>query len=123
LPDHSRWLLRLLCLVMLLLAACACHAQGPQEASSSYKAKKDYASLAVLVTHLRKGMARTEVEALLGEADYSPIEGQEYYSSDRSEFVPKTDTKQTVGLVVEYRNEQGKVTKQLQQFELGRIGE
>jgi hypothetical protein len=123
LPDHSRWLLRLLCFVMLLLAACACYAQEPQEASSSYKAKKDYASLAVLVKHLRKGMARTEVEALLGEADYSPIEGQEYYSSDRSEFVPKTDTKQTVGLVVEYRDEQGRLTAQLQQFELGLIGE
>lgn len=121
-PDHSRWL-RLFCLAMLLLAACACHAQEPQEASSSYKAKKDYASLAVLVKHLRKGMARTEVKALLGEADYSPIEGQDYYSSDRSERAPATEMEQPVGLVVEYRDEQGKVTGQLQQFELGRIGE
>ena len=122
-PDHSRWLLRLLCFVMLLLAACACQAQETLEASSSYKAKKDYASLAVLVKHLRKGMARTEVEALLGEADYSPIEGQDYYSSDRRELVPETSAKQTVGLIVEYRNEQGRLTAQLQQFELGLIGE
>jgi hypothetical protein len=123
LPDHSRWLLRLLCLAMLLLAACACHAQEPQEASSSYKAKKDYASLAVLVKHLRKGMARAEVEALLGEADYSPIAGQEYYSSDCRELVPETGAEELVGLIVEYRDEQGRLTEQLQQFQLGRIGE
>jgi hypothetical protein len=109
--------------IVLLLAACSCQAEELQKASSSYKMNKDYASLAVLVKHLRKGMARTDVQALLGEADYSPIAGQEYYSSDHSESAPETGAEQTVGLIVEYRDEQGRLTEQLQQFELGRIGE
>ncbi len=121
-PNHNRWL-RVFFAIVLLLTACACHAQGLQEASSSYKANRDYASLAVLAAHLRTGMARTDVEALLGEADYSPIEGQYYYSSDRRELAPETGAEEPVGLVVEYRDEQGTLTEQLQQFELGRIGE
>lgn len=73
-------------------------------------------------------MARSEVEELLGKADYSPIEGQEYYASDRRETAGSgkeqvTQIDITVGLVVEYRDEQGTQTGQVQRFWLGRIGE
>lgn len=115
----------LLFLVFLLLVGCNTQAQEPEQASRSYKAHRDYPSLEVLSGHLRKGMVRSEVEELLGEADYSPIEGQYYYSSDRSEMAGsgKERMNVTVGLVVDYRDDQGKLTGQLQSFWLGRIGE
>jgi hypothetical protein len=121
--SHSRRLLFLFLFTVLLLTACVSQSQDLQEASRSYKAKKDYASLVVLVNHLHKGMARTEVEALLGQAEYSPIAGQEYYVSDRRKLIQKTGHEQLVGLIVEYRDEQGKVTTQLQQYWLGHLGE
>jgi len=114
------------CLI-LLLTGCNSQADELERASRSYKEHQDYVSLEVINRHLCKGMERSEVEELLGEADYSPIDGQYYYSSDRQ--VAGNGQKQltqialTVGLVVEYRDEQGKLTGQVQKFWLGNIGE
>lgn len=115
----------LLFLVFLLLVGCNTQAQELEPASRSYKAHRDYASLEVISRHLRKGMERSSVEELLGEADYSPIEGQEYYSSDRREAVRhgKQEVQIPVGLMIDYRDEQGRVGEQVQKFRLGRIGE
>ena len=70
-------------------------------------------------------MARTNVIDLLGEPDYSPLAGQYYYSSDRWETVQhgKKEMQIPVGLLIDYRDDQGRVTEQLQKFLLGRIGE
>ncbi|XOF35101.1 MAG: hypothetical protein ACL93V_07385 [Candidatus Electrothrix sp. YB6] len=112
---------------MLLLTGCKSGADELEQASRSYKAEKDYVSLEILSGQLRKGMTRSEVEELLGKADYSPIEGQEYYSSDRREAAgsgkEQVNMSVPVGLVVDYRDEQGKLTGQLQTFRLSRIGE
>ncbi|MCI5223165.1 MAG: hypothetical protein D3924_10940 [Candidatus Electrothrix sp. AR4] len=107
---------------MLLLG---CDTQDLEQVSTRYKAHRDYASLEVIHRHLRQGMARTKVEGLMGEADYSPIAGQYYYSSDRQETERRGKEQVTVsiGLVVDYRDEQGGLTEQLQAFRLGRIGE
>ena len=115
----------LLFLVFLFLVGCNTRAQEPEQASRSYKAHRDYASLAVISGHLRKGMERGRVEELLGEADYSPLAGQEYYSSDRRETVRhgKQEVRIPVGLMIDYRDEQGRVAEQVQKFRLGRIGE
>ena len=115
----------LLFIVFLLLVGCNTQAQELELASRSYKAHRDYASLAVVSMHLRKGMARTNVIDLLGEADYSPLAGQYYYSSDRRETIQhgKKEMQMPVGLLIDYRDEQGRVTEQLQKFLLGRIGE
>jgi outer membrane protein assembly factor BamE (lipoprotein component of BamABCDE complex) len=112
-------------LVFLLLVGCNTQAQEPEQASRSYKAHRDYPSLEIISGHLRKGMERSEVEDLLGEPEYSPLAGQEYYSSDRRETVRhgKQEVQIPVGLVVDYRDEQGRVTEQVQKFRLGRIGE
>lgn len=112
--------------VMLLLTGCKSGADELEQTSRRYKTEKDYAGLEILFGQLRKGMARSTVEALLGKADYSPIEGQEYYSSDRREASGKEQVNRAVvpvGLVVDYRDEQGKLTGQLQSFWLGHIGE
>ncbi|MCI5151069.1 MAG: hypothetical protein D3916_17085 [Candidatus Electrothrix sp. MAN1_4] len=115
----------LLFIVFLLLVGCNTQAQELERASRNYKAHRDYASLEIIHGHLRKDMERTKVENLLGEADYSPIEGQYYYSSDRREAVDngKERMNVTVGLVVEYCDDQDKLTEQLQRFWLGPIGE
>lgn len=115
----------LLFIVFLLLVGCNTQAQELEPASRSYQAHRDYPSLAVISVHLRKGMARSKVIDLLGEPDYSPLAGQYYYSSDRRETVQhgKKEMQIPVGLIIDYRDEQGRVTKRLQTFQLGRIGE
>lgn len=71
-------------------------------------------------------MLRSEVENLLGEPDYSPVEGQYYYASDR-EVYPQNGTanqvKVPVSLVVDYRNQLGEITDKLQTFWMGPLGE
>ncbi len=121
--SRSRRLLFFFLFTLLLLTACVSQSQELHEASSRYKTNKDYASLVVLVNHLHQGMARTEVEALLGPADYSPLAGQDYYASDQREPEQETGKEQVVGLVAEYHDKQGKLTEQLQQFWLGHLGE
>ncbi len=113
----------------MLLTGCNSQTQELEQleqASRSYKEQRDYVSLEIIHWHLRKGMVRTKVEELLGgEADYSPIEGQDYYSSDRHEAERRGEEQidTPVGLVVDYQDEQGVLTDRLQEFRLGRIGE
>jgi hypothetical protein len=110
----------LLSLVLLLTAGGGTQAQGLDQAVSSYKARKDAASLEIIYQHLHKGMPRAKVEGLLGEADYSPIDGQEYYASQQAG--PDQD-KAGPTLVVDYRDAQGEVTDALHGFWLGDVGE
>jgi hypothetical protein len=58
------------------------------------------------------------MERLLGDPDYSPTEGPYYYSAsdpDRS----RSDR----GLTVEYRNQSGAATDELQDFWMERLSE
>ena len=130
-PNRKRVSTLLLLFIVLMGIACTdCTGRDRksdqvERAGSSYRTHKDYVSLELISRHLYTGMTRSEVEALLGEADYSPIEGQEYYSSDRREAAGSGKERRyiTVGLIVEYRDDQGELTGQLQRFWLGRIGE
>ena len=130
-PSRKRISTLLLLFIVLMGIACTdCTGRDQKSeqvkwAGSSYRTEKDYASLELISRHLHRGMTRSEVEELLGKADYSPIEGQEYYSSDRREAAGSGKERRfiTVGLVVEYRNDQGELTGQLQKFRLGRIRE
>lgn len=69
--------------------------------SAHYKKSRDYQSLKILIKRLKVGMPRSKVEEILGEPDYSPVEGVYYYASNRenSEGV-------TIGLLLEYRKTQ-----------------
>lgn len=55
--------------------------------------------MAFLLSRIRLGMTRPEVEKLLGPHDYSPIEGHYYYALSGR----KTEEGTPVGLIVEYR--------------------
>jgi hypothetical protein len=90
-----------------------------------YRKTRDYKCLRALVKRLRLGMPQSGVEALLGEPDYSPIEGQYYYSSNR-----RAANGETIGLVVEYRRIDARrdpmemtQTGKLEWFEVMPIGE
>jgi len=111
--------------ILLLTASCGVQVQALEQASRSYKAHKDYASLEAIYRHLSKRMERGEVEDLLGEPDYSPIEGLYYYSSSRrkAESRGKEQINLPVGLVVDYRDKEGLLTEKLQIFQLGSIEE
>jgi hypothetical protein len=100
---------RVLLILVLLAVSCA---SALDRAASDYRQTKSDASLDVVARSLHKGMARISVERLLGTSDYSPVEGQYYYSSRRANY----------GLVVDYRSE-GRITDRLQDFTLGAIGE
>ena len=112
-------------IILLLTASCGVQIQALEQASRSYKADKDYVSLEVIYRHLSKRMERGEVEDLLGEPDYSPIEGLYYYSSSRrkAESRGKEQITMPVGLVVDYRDKKGLLTEKLQIFQLGSIEE
>lgn len=109
-------------IAILLLIVCGCSSQSLKNASLSYKTHKDWPSLQIIYSHLAGGMKRAEVESLVGEPDYSPIEGQYYYSSDRKED-SAGQVEVPLGLVLDYRNEDGGLTDKLQTFWLGPIGE
>lgn len=98
---------------LFLFNGCA---QSLEQASFSYKTHKDYSSLIIIYQHLDKGMKRTDVEHILGAPDYSPIEGQYYYSSTNG-------GQTTIGVIVDYRDKNGFLTSELQQFLIGPIGE
>lgn len=113
-------------IIFLLLISCTTTQERQlEQASRQYKAHRDYASLAVIAKHLTKGMVQSKVTDWLGEPDYSPIAGQYYYSSDRYETVlfGKQEMQIPVGLVIDYLDEQGELTEQVQSFWLGHIGE
>ncbi len=111
----------LLLTVFLLLPLPVCGGQKElTQAVDSWRQQRDAASLQIIHRHLHQGMPQVEVEGLLGEPDYSPIEGQQYYASrrDKAEQSGPPPT-----LVVDYRDAQGEITAVLHEFWLGEVGE
>jgi hypothetical protein len=106
-----------------MLVGCSGKASSLEDASDKYKKDKTYASLKIVYDKLSKGMPRKEVDSLLGDPDYSPIDGQYYYSSDKRIYDEDQDREVPVGVVVDYRNDKDEVTEILQEFSLGPIGE
>ena len=105
---------------ILLLSACDSGLSTEvRQAREQYQQTQDYASLEVLHQQLEKGMQQGAVQSLLGEAVYSPIEGVDYYPAGKAGMTQQA----SLGLVVEYINEQGEATQQVQQFWLGEVGE
>ncbi len=71
-------------------------------ASSNYKRNHDYQSLLLLFQYLHPGMPKIEVEALLGEPDYSPTDGQYYYGSNAICSCGEEEPSAPCGVVVVY---------------------
>lgn len=106
-----------------LVAGCSGNLAAIESASAQYKKTKDFKSLETIYKHLSKKTLRKEAKRLLGEPDYSPTEGQYYYSSNQSEYSKEQKRDVALGLVVDYRDKNGAVTDRLQAFWLGPIAE
>lgn len=125
---------------ILLLSGCQAQAPEPQlsnqqvsippeleSASASYKRNRDYVSLEQIYRHLTTEMKREYVKRLLGEPDYSPGKGLNYYSSDREESPANQGApaymKAPVGLILDYRDAESIPTDRLQKISIGPIAE
>lgn len=113
----------LVTLLATSLTGCSAKLTSLENASISYKQHKDYESLEAIYNTLARGMPRKDIERLLGESDYSPIDGQHYYSSDRKEYSEAQQRDVTVGVVVDYRDSSSTITESLHEFWLGPIDE
>ena len=113
--------LALLLVLALLPVLAGCAGPGLDAASRQYQAERDYESLVALLAALKPGMPRAQVERLLGPPDYSPIDGQVYYSSDARD--ESRDPPATIGLVLDYRDRTGADLGTLQTIRFGPIGE
>lgn len=74
------------------------------------------------VRQVRLGMTKVELENLLGQADYSPTEGQFYFSTGGDCPLEEGGPLASCGLVVEFRNDDV-ATDALQSCWWGAIGE
>ena len=75
---------------------------------------------------VRLGMSKRELEALLGPADYSPIDGQFYFSTGGECPLGGTDRLAPCGLVADFRDYgsgEAVLTESLQSCWWGGIGE
>jgi hypothetical protein len=98
-------------LIAMVALGISC-ATALQRASAHYQERRDDPSLEVISHHLQVGMPRGQVTSLLGPPDYSPTDGQDYYSAADSKRV----------LVVDYRQDD-RPTDRLAKFELILMGE
>ena len=114
----------LLIVCLLVLSGCDFLAgkgsENVEQARVQYQQTQDIDSLQTLHKQLKQGLTRSEVEALLGAAQYSPTEGVDYYPVAQDS--PQQQSANT-GLVVEYINDQAEATDQVQRFWLGEVGE
>jgi outer membrane protein assembly factor BamE (lipoprotein component of BamABCDE complex) len=108
---------------LAVIVGCSTGLTSIEHASEDYKQNRGYSSLETVAYSFYKGMRRSEVERLLGDPDYSPIDGQYYYSSSGSVDSDEQGRGVTAGLVVDYRDEHGEVTDTLYEYRLGPIGE
>lgn len=98
-------------LMALSLMACE-NASTPLERSAqTYLQQRDVNSLRNLAAHLQRGMPKHEVDALLGQPNHSPMQGQYHYATSGSHT-----------LVLDYRDKGGNVTDMLQGFWIARSG-
>ena len=109
--------------ITVALVGCSLGLSSMEMAGEHYRQNRDFMSLEAIYNSFDKGMGRAEVERLLGEPDYSPIDGQYYYSSDRSVYSDDQGKDVNLGLVVDYRDMNGEITDRLHEFWLGPIGE
>jgi hypothetical protein len=77
-------------------------AASMDEASRSYKANADFASLKVLSGYLHVGMKYSHVVQLFGPENHSPTFGIYYWTSDREEIDHESGRRVMVGLTVTF---------------------
>jgi hypothetical protein len=76
------------------------------------------------VKRVRLGMSKAEVERILGKADYSPIDGQYYYSTGGECPLEDANRNAPCGVIADFRRgSDSRITGSLQSCTWGAIGE
>jgi len=110
-----------LAIVAASLSTSAC---GPREPAAGCVISGPTRLAPAALKQVRLGMSRADLEKALGKADYSPIEGQYYFSTGG--MCPLEDTGRTApcGVIAEFRAAPDyKITPALQSCTWGAIGE
>ncbi|MBS8226968.1 hypothetical protein DYI42_12060 [Vannielia litorea] len=111
-------------LAALALAGCR-EGDGPAAelaaAAESFRDNRDAASLEAVSARIGPGTKRSEVEELIGPPTYSPVDGVAMYASNDRQQVGERDL--TLGLIIDYRDADAKLTDSVQTISYGPIGE
>ncbi|WP_086930275.1 hypothetical protein [Agarilytica rhodophyticola] len=108
-------------LIPLLIILVGCNASMSARESANYSTEKSLAQIQAVHNKLSIGMTKQEVDALLGNPDYSPEDGKYYYASSEKLYLSSEEKELSVGLVIEYRNKDGSVSESLQNFWVGAL--
>jgi hypothetical protein len=108
--------------VLLIVCVTACH---PQTDVPGCEISGPEVLLPERVKQVRLGMTKNELEDVLGQADYSPVEGQYYFSTGGNCPLDEGDRVASCGVVAEFRDysNDGVLTGSLQTCRWGAIGE
>ncbi len=112
--------------VLVLLAVCfaGCHAKT---SSVGCEVQGPERLMPEKVSRVRLGMTKEALENVLGPADYSPAEGQFYFSTGGDCPLEETDRLASCGVVAEFRDYNdsgdGVLSDSLQSCWWGAIGE
>jgi hypothetical protein len=118
--------IRLVGVLLAGMALCACSRAMPRDPFPDCDSDVGKAFRPVALKGVHIGMPKSALIALLGEPEYSPIEGQYYFALDGGDC--RSETGQTVGctLVAEFRAPGGTervVTDSLQSCFWGAVSE
>jgi len=114
--------------LLILAGGCSAEITLLEDASAQYRETKSYSSLESISKQLRKGMARTEIEALLGKGNWYPNDLVVYFS-DKQEVTknnPAREDDDVLGnwvLFLDFKDVNGRMTERLQSWNLELIGE
>ncbi len=90
----------------------------PNSLASKYARNRSWENLRSLTCFLQFGMSLDEVHELLGPADYSPIEGQYYYSADQVQLDEISGEEVVLGLIIEFRSFERNEARGVYEFRL-----
>ncbi len=109
------------CAVFLLCMLTACNANLQSDAVGRDDHTKTLVGLQSISENLSVGISYEEAEKVLGRPDYSPTEGKYYYTSTETIYSESQKRELPIGLILDYRDAEGKTTEILQNFWLGQL--
>lgn len=113
-------------ITLALLNILACSAEYPADGASGCVVEEFAAVAPSKVKQIKLGMSKDDLRRILGEEDYSPVEGQYYFSTGGECPLDAGNRMAPCGLVAEFRAEKNgelQLTERLQSCWWGAIGE
>lgn len=113
---------KLLCAITIsCLLGCNASHPAKEPVFNSLEMRKDLTAISDIHEKLEVGMTREEVEALLGNPDYSPTDGKYYYASSEKIYSTNQERELPIGLIIDYRSSNGDITGSLKNYWIGEL--